>query len=65
VNSVPGPEVPYKNYLNTVKLLIEVMNHIPLLKQFLSLRSTSLLRQKPGNTKLGKETDSFRKNILI
>ena len=55
--------LPYRNGLNTVERVIEVKNHIPLLKQVLSLRSTSLLQQKPGNIKLGMETDSFRKNI--
>ena len=32
VSCVRGPEVPYRNGLNTVERVIEVMNHIPFLK---------------------------------
>jgi hypothetical protein len=34
----------------------DVLTHIPLFRQVLSLSSTSLLQQEPGNTELGLET---------
>ena len=56
---LPRPEVPYKNALNTVELVIDVLTHSLLFWQVLSLTSSSLLHQEPGNTEHGLETDSF------